>query len=76
MSVPFNQQRLQRDFVATIKTEQASGKAVSGADLLCAVEQRMGPRPVALRELFLLSRSLPSGGPAALPAIRLAKISV
>ena len=52
MSVPFNQQRLQRDFVATIKTEQASGKAVPGADLLCAVEQRMGPLPEDLRELF------------------------
>lgn len=52
MSVPFNQQRLQRDFVATIRTEQASGEAVSGADLLCAVEQRMGPLPVALREHF------------------------
>ena len=52
MSVPCNQQRLQRDFVATIRIEQASGKAVSGADLLCAVEQRMGPLPVDLRELF------------------------
>jgi hypothetical protein len=52
MSIPFNQQRLQLDFVTTIRTEQASGKAVPGADLLCAVEQRMGPLPEALRELF------------------------
>jgi hypothetical protein len=52
MSVPFNQQRLQRDFVATIRIELASGKAVPGADLLCAVEQRMGPLPETLRELF------------------------
>ena len=67
MSVPFNQQRLQRDFVATIKTEQASGKAVSGADLLCAVEQRMGPLPVALREL-LSAFSIPAVGRPGRPA--------
>ena len=67
MSVPFNQQRLQRDFVATIKTEQASGKAVSGADLLCAVEQRMGPLPEALRELFS-AFSIPAVGRPGRPA--------
>jgi hypothetical protein len=76
MSVPFNQQRLQRDFVATIKTEQASGKAVSGADLLCAVEQRMGPLPEALRELFS-AFSIPAVGRPGRPASNwLAKISV
>jgi hypothetical protein len=63
MSVSFNQQRLQRDFVATIKTEQASGKAVSGADLLCAVGQRMGPLPEALRELLIPAAKRP-GRPA------------
>ena len=67
MSVPFNQQRLQRDFVTTIRIEQASGKAVPGADLLCAVEQRMGPLPEALRELFS-AFSIPAVGRLGRPA--------
>jgi hypothetical protein len=52
MSVPLNQQRLLRDFVEAIKTDKARGLAVSGADLLCAVEQRLGALPVDLRALF------------------------
>jgi hypothetical protein len=53
MTIPFDQQRLSRDFVETIKFDQARGEAVSGEDLRCATEQWLGrPLPDPLRELF------------------------
>jgi hypothetical protein len=52
MTIPIRQQRLSRDFVETIKFDQARGEAVPGEDLLRATEQRMGPLPQDLRELF------------------------
>lgn len=53
MAIPLNQQRLPREFVETIKADQARGLAVSGEDLLSAIEQWLGrPLPADLRELF------------------------
>jgi hypothetical protein len=52
MTIPSREQRLSRDFVETIKIDQARGEAVPGEDLLFATEQRMGPLPPDLRELF------------------------
>ena len=59
MTIPIHQQRLARDFVEVIKFYQAHGEAVSGKDLLRATEQRMGPLPPDLREVFLAS-SIPA----------------
>ena len=52
MTIPFDQQRLKCDFTARIEAELKDGRAVKGEDLLRAVEQRMGPLPAELRELF------------------------
>jgi hypothetical protein len=52
MSIPFSQQRLKRDFAEDIEADLKSGRAVLGEDLLRAVEQRLGPLPVELRNLF------------------------
>jgi hypothetical protein len=52
MTIPIREQRLSPDFVETIKIDQARGEAVPGEDLLFATEQRMGPLPPDLRELF------------------------
>jgi hypothetical protein len=52
MAIPFNQQRLWRDFISTIRIEKCRGQAVPGDDLLRAVEQEIGPLPADLRELF------------------------
>jgi hypothetical protein len=52
MSTPFSQQRLKRDFAADLKADLNAGRAVSGEDLLRAVEQRTGALPAELRELF------------------------
>lgn len=52
MPIPFNKQRLPRDFVENIKFDHARGQAVAGEDLLRALEQRLGPLPSDLRELF------------------------
>ena len=54
MNIPRNQQRLPRDFVENIRFDRARGQAVPGEDLLSAVEQRLGPLPSDLRELFPL----------------------
>lgn len=52
MIVPFDQQHLSRDFVENIKLDRARGLTVAGDDLLHAVEQRIGPLPLELRQLF------------------------
>jgi hypothetical protein len=59
MSIPFSQQRLKRDFVADLRFDLDRGLAVSGEDLLRAVEQRMGALPAELREL-LVAFSIPA----------------
>jgi len=53
MSIPFSKQRLKRDIVADLRFDLDRGLAVSGEDLLRAVEQRMGALPDELRELFV-----------------------
>ncbi len=52
MTIPLNKQRLPPDFVENIKFDHARGQAVAGEDLLRALEQRLGPLPSDLRELF------------------------
>ena len=63
MTIPFSEQRLKRDFAADLKFDLDGGRAVSGQDLLRAVEQRLSPLPVELRELFpTFSSSVPRRG--------------
>jgi len=51
MTVPFSEQR--PDFAADLRFDIDRGLAVSGEDLLRAVEQRMGALPAELRQLFV-----------------------
>jgi hypothetical protein len=53
MTIPFSEQRLKPDFAADLRFDIDRGLAVSGEDLLRAVEQRMGALPAELRQLFV-----------------------
>jgi len=47
-----SQQRLERDLAEDIKATLKNGRAVGGDELLRAIEQRVGPLPLGLRQLF------------------------